>query len=725
MPRRQFTQTDFSAGLMGARLQARTDLKKYQQGVSALVNMIPLKSGGITRRAGFEFIQNSGSSEFASRLIPFQFSNDESYVLEIFIEGNTKMRIYRDGEALNDADGNQIELDLTTPGYSNAALAELNFTQTADILYVFHRNYPIYRLKRTGLDNIPASWVWEEFEYSDGPYDPLNEDTTQKVQYVIPEESDTDYPGGTPGLEIGNTIKFTNTTGENIFENSTGRLFAMTIADEYDELNTPAQDSTLRRGVARILSETGTIAYGEVTVAFPDGGKQQSVPEWQFGGFTADTTGFPGTGLFHQQRLVLAGTNKSPNRIWLSKTDRFNDFGPTDPTDVSVVSEDLSIDATIADNKVNSIRGLTSDARGLIIHCEDGEFLMTASSVTGALSPTDLAVLRQGNYGIRPFCNPIQVGDRIVFAERDGNRVRELGFAFSSDRYQARDLTVFADNVAIGLGRKGFTQSCYQRGESNVCWFLRGDGVLASLTYERTEDVFAWALHKFDHRTGIEGEVESICVITENGVDRLYMTGEDSQGVRGVYRLGQSFTYTMGSNQIEMLECWERKNFAQETSSLTGLSRFANETITALVDGATVSLEVDGSGNATSDVAGKKFLIGRPYISKMETQPLQFLARFGREDDPRFAVVRLIKAFIWMFRSLGGEVEKGGKVVPLDYREVSDEMSDAPPIQFKQIQEVGTTSSSDRISTFVVRTSDPQPMTILGFGAVCDIGGST
>ena len=148
---------------------------------------------------------------------------------------------------------------------------------------------------------------------------------------------------------------------------------------------------------------------------------------------------------------MLAGTEKAPNRIWLSKTDVFNDFGPSNANDVSTVPDDVAIDATIADDRVNSIRGLVSDARGLLVFCEDGEFLLTGPSATSAVTPTNVAVLRQGSYGISKVSDPLIIGDRVLFCENDGRRVREIGFNFGSDRYQARDLSVLCDEIGNGI----------------------------------------------------------------------------------------------------------------------------------------------------------------------------------------------------------------------------------------------------------------------------------
>lgn len=100
-------QMSFSAGELSQRLYGRYDLEKYYQGASELLNMIVLPNGGIERRPGTRFVSNwntssrSGSGNQTVVLIPFEYSDTQTYVIEIGYYGSNKyMRIYRDGGAI-------------------------------------------------------------------------------------------------------------------------------------------------------------------------------------------------------------------------------------------------------------------------------------------------------------------------------------------------------------------------------------------------------------------------------------------------------------------------------------------------------------------------------------------------------------------------------------------------------------------------------------------------
>ena len=84
----------FSAGEFSPRLHGRTDLQKYSTAAEEIENFIIHPHGGLTRRPGTEYIGEVKDSAAQVRLIPFEFSTTQAYVLEF---GNTYMRVYKDG----------------------------------------------------------------------------------------------------------------------------------------------------------------------------------------------------------------------------------------------------------------------------------------------------------------------------------------------------------------------------------------------------------------------------------------------------------------------------------------------------------------------------------------------------------------------------------------------------------------------------------------------------
>lgn len=94
MPRATPLQASTNAGEFGPRMVARTDFVRYPFGCAALENMIPLPQGGATRRPGTRFVAALKDETKAARLVPFQFSTEQSYMLEV---GEGSIRIYMEG----------------------------------------------------------------------------------------------------------------------------------------------------------------------------------------------------------------------------------------------------------------------------------------------------------------------------------------------------------------------------------------------------------------------------------------------------------------------------------------------------------------------------------------------------------------------------------------------------------------------------------------------------
>lgn len=112
MPRATPIQPSFNAGELSPRMVARTDFAKYPLGCATLENMILLPQGGAARRPGTLFIAEAKDSTKRPRLIAFEFSTLQAYVLEA---GDRYFRFYKDQ--------GQIVVDNTDAAISNGAFA--------------------------------------------------------------------------------------------------------------------------------------------------------------------------------------------------------------------------------------------------------------------------------------------------------------------------------------------------------------------------------------------------------------------------------------------------------------------------------------------------------------------------------------------------------------------------------------------------------------------------
>ena len=121
MPRVSPIITSFNAGELSPQLYGRVDVGKYANGCRVMQNFVPLVHGPARRRPGTYFIAATKTSNKKARLIPFEFSVTQAYVLEF---GHKYIRFYKDqgqifsGESPYEIASPYAEADLPGPRLS-------------------------------------------------------------------------------------------------------------------------------------------------------------------------------------------------------------------------------------------------------------------------------------------------------------------------------------------------------------------------------------------------------------------------------------------------------------------------------------------------------------------------------------------------------------------------------------------------------------------------------
>ncbi len=157
MARVNTIQTNFTSGEVSPKLYGRVDATKYFNGAAKLRNFIIAPQGGIYRRPGTKHVNPVVNSAHKTRLVRFQFSNQQAYVLEF---GNLYFRVYKDGALVVTS-----PTAIVTP-YPIADVARLRFVQSGDVVYVTHGSYAPRIISRTSH----TAWTIAVYENLDGPY---------------------------------------------------------------------------------------------------------------------------------------------------------------------------------------------------------------------------------------------------------------------------------------------------------------------------------------------------------------------------------------------------------------------------------------------------------------------------------------------------------------------------------------------------------------------------
>lgn len=75
------TILNFSKGEIGPQLYARIDASQYRAGAKRMRNVIAQRYGGAAARPGFRLIAPLEDQDAPARLVPFQYSIEQAYVL--------------------------------------------------------------------------------------------------------------------------------------------------------------------------------------------------------------------------------------------------------------------------------------------------------------------------------------------------------------------------------------------------------------------------------------------------------------------------------------------------------------------------------------------------------------------------------------------------------------------------------------------------------------------
>ena len=518
MPRTTASINSFVSGEFSAKLDGRTDFEKYASGCKTLENMLVHPQGAAARRVGTQFISEVKTSSAKTRLIPFEFSTTQTYILEF---GNTYIRMFKEKGQITEGDKTITAITKANPavvtsnshGYSNgdfviitsvvgmtevngrtfkvadkatntfelqdvdgtdinssafttyssggdanriyeisspylsAELFELKFAQSADVMYITHPNHEVMKLSRTGH----TSWTLTEVAFTDGPYLPTNTTTTT----LTPSSASTGSRNITASAVTGIN------GGVGWLATDVGRIISF------------------NSGKAKITARTNaTVAVATVTTAFTN---TNATEAFKLGAFS-DTTGHPSCVSFFEQRLVFAGTTDEPQTLFFSKSGDYENMTTGTNADDAMVY-------TIASNQVNKIRYLKA-VRTLLIGTTGGEFSVSADGTDAAVTPTNVTIKRQSSFGAANV-DAQPSGNAVLFLQTAKRKIRELAYNYDSDGYVAPDLCILNETVT----KSGINEMAYQQSPDSILWCVREDGVLAGLTYQRTDNVVAWHRH--------------------------------------------------------------------------------------------------------------------------------------------------------------------------------------------------------------------------------------
>lgn len=724
MPNSTTLISSFGSGEWSPKLFGRVDMEGYPHGCETLENIIVDQYGGANRRPGTIFIIEAKDSTTASRVIGFQFSTVQAYIIEM---GNLYMRFYKNDGAILEStqsitgatQGNPAVLTVVGHGYTTGdvvfvtgigGMTPLNgrFFQisvlTADTFSLNGSNSTIYSAYTSGgtvarvytittpyaaadLFNVQFAQSADTMYMTHSSYKPQQLTRTAHTSWSIVPVVFVNGPFMDDNVTT-TTITPSADTGTNIQLTASNPIFVAAHVGTFFKV---------KSGYVKITTFTSsTVVHGDVQVVDLVAGNLNTGPgattTWAEGAWS-DYRGYPACVAFFEQRLYFANSPAQPQTIWGSRVAAFTTFTPGS-------ADGDSLDFTIFSTQMNAIKWI-SPGKTLVLGTSSGDFNLSSGTLGAPLTPSNIIVKLENVYGCIAVI-PKRIGPYVYYIQRNKKTMRELSYNFYIDALQAVDMTLYSEHIT----GPGIVDMDYQQSPQNVLWCVRSDGQIATLTRQIEEKVIAWS------RQVTDGKFESVAVIpsTDGTYDEVwFIVNRTINGVTKRYiEVLSAPTYATQADAF-FVDCGLTYSGSSATL-MQPLNHLEAKSVQVLSGGAATPDKTVSGGQITLDNATTKAQIGLKFISNITTLKHEGGSQLGTAQGKWKRPYEITARFL---NTLGCKVGNKTKQDTLLFRSSATHM-DGPPPLFTGDKTLIPPQGYDKDGQITVIQDQPFPMTLLG-----------
>lgn len=680
----RLAQANFSRGELAPQLYGRFDVDAYQSAVKLARNVMVLKFGGLAKRPG-TFLVDEVAGDGPHRLISFQFSLTQAYALEF---GNSYMSPCAEG-------GRVVGAETVSP-YTGTHFLDADLEQTADTLYIAHLEYPPTKLLRYSH----TSWGFVNVTF--GPSIGIPTLTS-----VIAENPNTDSEnGGNSYFPQGQSYVITavnDDTGEE--SRASSELTAVNDLSLKRNYNTidwePFSGATRYNVYKRDNSQYyGYIGTTDDTVFRDDniGAQLDEAPPQGFNPFSG-AGDYPSTVTLFEQRTFWARTTNAPHAIWASRTAQLENMDKARP-----LRADDSVSLTIVSARVNAVNQLVS-ASSLLALTSDGIYNIDGDGSGGVIEASSPPAARKQSGRGASRLDPLAIDNVVFYTPAVGSAVRSINYSFEISGFKSNDVSIFSPHLFNGFN---IVSWCYSQEPRSVIWAVRDDGALLCFTWEQEQNVWGWTVCPTD------GEVKSVCSISEGGEDRVYLIVERSTGTF-VERMAPHFWDDVAD--CCYLDCAVTAEFETEQATFSGLDHLEGRTdVAGLIDGAAVTNLTVTGGEVTlpGGITGRKATFGIPYQVDVATLPIRLTQQGSGSNLGRRQQVGDIVLQVADTRSITAGID-ADHLYPVKTR--SGEAYGSPDDLMNGAYVVSSDNKAGEDAGVHIRQTAPLPFTLMAVGA--------
>jgi len=686
--------TDFTAGEISPRIAGRFDLPSYQKGCKKLENFIPFLQGGISTRPGLKHIGAAKSGTLGVRLLPFNVSASDGYLLEMGVTvvlgvDVGYLRIWHNDSPTGTEFTSAVPT--TFPYNSMAKINAIQFAQDGADLYFAQKDYSP-RLLRYASGSFSMGTITitgNQFSVL-GTVSNGSATISGITEESIARLSVGDHVSGT-GIPSGAKISSIGTSSIVISSAATGAGTSIAVSklpfqadNEYPGCVAIwggrlwfASSNDNPQGIwASEVWEPGNEYthfhyFDTITTStlFPKPAK------WEFTG-TFSTGAAKITGLSAEDKAKLSTGDKVSNATMgnrvvtstiydgatlLAADEVCIDSAPAGSGSGSIVGsladDDMpeyfyktSINDTVTEAHAISM-SIASDQLEEICWMAPGEHLTIGAAASEFIIPRGVNALNaqasiQSRFGSAKIQGRM-FDQAIVFAQGGAKQLKEY---FPSQGAQSPDLTFLAEHVLTSADDTGIVSFDFSQSFQPMLYCVRSDGSLAILVRSREYGISAWCRVKLAGASAVDNLAKSVAVVVDSvGSDAVYL------GVyRGGYAIEKFDPLTLPAAALDSYELVTK----QATNTVL---RFAGKEVYAVKSGAAYwcgTADVNGTftiptlANGTTNVA-----VGLAYTCSGETTRVRREIQGNPDGVSNFK--RVVNALFMLLSSYSFEVSSG------------------------------------------------------------------
>jgi hypothetical protein len=353
--------------------------------------------------------------------------------------------------------------------------------------------------------------------------------------------------------------------------------------------------------------------------------------DWREGAWS-NAASWPTSVAFHDGRIWWAGLDK----VYGSVSDDYYNYNPATEGDAGPIVR------SIATGPVEGIGWLLPLQR-LVVGTASAEVSIRSSSFDEPLTPTAFTARNASTVGSSSV-QAIAVDSTGIFVQRNKSKIFEIVYDVEINDYSSREVTRLNPDIC----KPGVTQLAVQRQPDTRAYFIKEDGKLAMLVYDRADAVSGLC------RMETDGKFQSIAILPTGEEDDVYFVVErtiNGDTKRYIEKFA-SMSELQGGEESWLVDSAVRFTSGSPTATVTGLTHligkevviyyprfggyqndaFQEDAFQITDDSAAeprTAYTVNGSGEITIDFAATDIIIGLPYRARFKSVKLAYGSQAG------------------------------------------------------------------------------------------------